>query len=36
VLCANVSVLAHDVAEAPPEGGFDLIHARLVLTHVPE
>jgi SAM-dependent methyltransferase len=33
---ANVSVLAHDVAEAPPEGGFDLIHARLVLTHVPE
>ncbi len=33
---ANVSVLAHDVTEAPPEGGFDLIHARLVLTHVPE
>ncbi len=33
---ANVSVLAHDVAEAPPESGFDLIHARLVLTHVPE
>lgn len=32
----NVTVLAHDVTEAPPETGFDLIHARLVLTHVPE
>lgn len=33
---ANVAVVAHDVAQAPPETGFDLIHARLVLTHVPE
>lgn len=32
----NVSVLAHDVAQAPPEASWDLIHARLVLTHVPE
>ena len=32
----NVSVLAHDIADAPPEAGFDLVHARLVLTHVPE
>lgn len=32
----NVVVLAHDVTEPPPEDGFDLIHARLVLTHVPE
>lgn len=33
---SNVSVLAHDVTQAPPEEGFDLIHARLVLTHVPD
>ncbi|MGE0787824.1 MAG: methyltransferase domain-containing protein [Sandaracinaceae bacterium] len=33
---ANVSVLAHDVTDPPPESGFDLIHARLVLTHVRE
>ena len=32
----NVSVMAHDVTDVPPEHGFDLIHARLVLTHVPE
>ncbi|WP_326686309.1 MULTISPECIES: methyltransferase domain-containing protein [unclassified Streptomyces] len=30
-----VEVLRHDVGrDAPPEGGFDLIHARLVLVHV--
>jgi SAM-dependent methyltransferase len=31
-------VLCHDVgADAPPEpGAFDLVHARLVLTHVPD
>jgi len=30
-------VLVHDVAAAPPPGGpFDLVHARLVLVHVPE
>ncbi|HEV7209327.1 MAG TPA: methyltransferase domain-containing protein [Mycobacteriales bacterium] len=29
-------VLRHDVAnEAPPEGAFDVIHARLVLVHLP-
>jgi len=29
-------VLRHDVAADEPPGTFDLIHARLVLTHVPE
>ena len=34
---ANVEVLEHDVADAPPPGApFDLVHARLVLVHVPE
>ncbi len=33
----NVGVLEHDVASGPPPGGpFDLVHARLVLVHVPE
>ncbi len=33
----NVEILEHDVAaEAPPGGPFDLVHARLVLVHVPE
>ncbi len=33
----NVTVLEHDVAGDPPPGGpFDLVHARLVLVHVPE
>ena len=33
----NVEVLEHDVAADPPPGGpFDLVHARLVLVHVPE
>ncbi len=33
----NVEILEHDVAAAPPPGGpFDLVHARLVLVHVPE
>ena len=33
----NVEILQHDVATAPPPGGpFDLVHARLVLVHVPE
>jgi SAM-dependent methyltransferase len=32
-----VEVLVGDVArDDPPEGHFDLVHARLVLTHVPE
>ncbi|MFK0264446.1 methyltransferase domain-containing protein [Streptomyces angustmyceticus] len=32
---AGVEVLRHDVAlDAPPDGPFDLIHARLVLVHV--
>jgi len=32
----NVEVRAHDVASDPPPGGlFDLVHARLVLVHVP-
>jgi SAM-dependent methyltransferase len=30
-----IEVLAHDVAaDPPPPGGFDLVHARLVLVHV--
>jgi SAM-dependent methyltransferase len=33
----NLEVLRHDVAREPlPEGGFDLIHARLLLMHPPE
>ena len=33
----NVEVLEHDVgADPPPSGPFDLVHARLVLVHVPE
>jgi SAM-dependent methyltransferase len=34
---AGYEVRRHDVgAEPPPEGGFDLVHARLVLVHVPQ
>lgn len=34
---SNVEVRQHDVAlDAPPGEGFDLVHARLVLVHVPE
>ena len=34
---AGVEVRRHDVVqEDPAEGGFDLVHARLVLTHVPD
>ncbi|HLA63577.1 MAG TPA: methyltransferase domain-containing protein [Rhodothermales bacterium] len=33
----NVEVRTHDVArDAPPGEGFDLVHARLVLVHIPE
>jgi SAM-dependent methyltransferase len=33
----NVEILEHDVASDPPsDGTFDLVHARLVLVHVPE
>lgn len=33
----NLTVLRHDVRDEPPAGGpFDLIHARLVLLHLPE
>jgi protein-L-isoaspartate O-methyltransferase len=33
----NVEILEHDVAAGVPPGGpFDLVHARLVLVHVPE
>ncbi len=33
----NVEVLHHDVAvDDAPQGGFDLVHARLVLIHVPQ
>jgi SAM-dependent methyltransferase len=32
----QVEVARHDVvADPPPDGGFDLVHARLVLLHVP-
>lgn len=34
---ANVRVIGHDVVhDLSPEGPFDLIHARLVLVHIPE
>lgn len=34
---ANLELRRHDVAgDPPPEGPFDLVHARLVLVHVPE
>ena len=37
VTAANVEVAVHDVAlDPPPAGPFDLVHARLVLVHVPE
>jgi SAM-dependent methyltransferase len=33
----NLRVLRHDVGlDPPPEGPFDLVHARLVLVHVPQ
>jgi SAM-dependent methyltransferase len=33
----EVRVLRHDVGrDAPPDGPFDLVHARLLLVHVPE
>jgi len=33
---ANLRVLRHDVGlDPPPEGPFDLVHARLLLVHVP-
>ena len=33
----NVEVVEHDVvADPPPAGPFDLVHARLVLVHLPE
>ncbi len=33
---ANIEIRRHDVAvDDPPEGPFDLVHARLVLIHVP-
>jgi SAM-dependent methyltransferase len=33
---SNVELLEHDVAAGPPpDGPFDLVHARLVLVHVP-
>jgi SAM-dependent methyltransferase len=34
---ANLRVVRHDVGlDPPPEGPFDLVHARLVLVHVPQ
>jgi SAM-dependent methyltransferase len=37
VVAPNVEVMQHDVAaDPPPAGRFDLVHARLVLVHVPE
>jgi SAM-dependent methyltransferase len=34
---APFEVLRHDVGvDPPPAGGFDLVHARLLLTHVPQ
>ncbi|GAA3158391.1 methyltransferase domain-containing protein [Nonomuraea salmonea] len=33
---AGYEVLRHDVATDPPPGTFDVVHARLVLVHVPD
>lgn len=33
---ANVEIRTHDVLDPPPDEAFDLVHARLVLVHVPE
>nr|WP_255671538.1 class I SAM-dependent methyltransferase [Glycomyces amatae] len=34
---ANLTVARHDIVrDPPPEGGFDLAHARLVLMHLPD
>ncbi|MFD0776404.1 class I SAM-dependent methyltransferase, partial [Streptomonospora algeriensis] len=34
---AGISVLRHDIARDPlPEAAFDVVHARLVLMHLPE
>jgi SAM-dependent methyltransferase len=33
---ASFDVLRHDVGTEPPPGEFDLIHARLLLVHVPQ
>src|SRR4051812_4378100 len=34
--CANLRVERHDITrDALPAAGFDLIHARLVLVHIP-
>ena len=36
-MAAGYDVLRHDVGTEPaPSGPFDLIHARLVLVHVPD
>lgn len=32
----NLDVLAHNIVSDPLDGAFDLIHARAVLTHLPE
>jgi SAM-dependent methyltransferase len=37
VVASNAEIVEHDVAgDPPPAGPFDLVHARLVLVHVPE
>ncbi|SDS80613.1 class I SAM-dependent methyltransferase [Microlunatus soli] len=33
---AGVSVLQHDITDGVPGGPYDLIHARMVLTHLPD
>jgi SAM-dependent methyltransferase len=34
---ANVTLLQHDIVnDLPPDGAFDLVHARAVLQHIPE
>jgi 2-polyprenyl-3-methyl-5-hydroxy-6-metoxy-1,4-benzoquinol methylase len=35
--CRNLEVLCHDIARDPmPERKFDLVHARMILIHLPE
>jgi 2-polyprenyl-3-methyl-5-hydroxy-6-metoxy-1,4-benzoquinol methylase len=36
IACGNIDVRQHDVAAESAPGRFDLVHARLVLVHVPD
>jgi SAM-dependent methyltransferase len=35
--CANLTVMRHDITTgSPPRGAWDLVHVRLLLTHLPQ